>query len=268
MKKIMCVLLVCVLVVGFLPVNVQAADFLTARVGLQCPDGNIANVELGVYYRGTRTSVFLGHELVSSVFTSSGGIANFFLSQTTADIGHLQLVILSGSAAGSLIPFSDFRNEGNGLLTISVRIADLTPGQPTVDPVIPPTVVVEPTTPVVSGGTRTLRFTIGNVNFTDNGAGQVLEAPPFVSDGRTHVPLRVVVEALGSQDVAFRDGVITFSVDGQHFTMTIGQELPGGMGTPVLHLGRTFVPLRFIIEAVGAEVRWDGDNQAVYVYIS
>jgi len=262
MKKIMCALLVCVLVVGFLPVNVQAADFLTVGINLEGVDGNARNVELGVYYRDTRITVFY-NELVLSVFTSPQGTASFFVDHSTADIDNLRLAVLSGVAAGASIPFSDFQNRGNGDLLLSAHISDLTPGQP----VVPPTVVVEPTTPVVPGGTRTLRFAIGNVNFTDNGEGQELEAAPFIEDGRTHVPLRIVVEALGSQDVAFNDGVITFSVDGQNFTMTIGQELPGAMGTPVLHSGRTFVPLRFIIEAVGAEVRWDGDNQAVYVYI-
>ena len=53
---------------------------------------------------------------------------------------------------------------------------------------------------VATDVTRTLRFAIGNVNFTDNGEGQVLEAPPFIEDGRTHVPLRVAVEALGSEE--------------------------------------------------------------------
>jgi len=266
MKKIMCALLVCVLVVGFLPVNVQAANFLTVNVDFGTASSSDGYFEIGIYYRDTRETVAQG-ELTSTV-SIRNGVAMFFVNRTAADIPNLRIVILSGVAEGASIPFSDFQDRGNNALQFSAHVADLAPGQPVVDPVIPPTVVVEPTAPVVSGGTRTLRFTIGNVNFTDNGVGQELEAAPFIEDGRTHVPLRVVVEALGSQDVAFNDGVITFSVDGQNFTMTIGQELPGGMGTPVLHSGRTFVPLRFIIEAVGAEVRWDGDNQAVYVYIN
>jgi len=265
MKKIMCALLVCVLAVGFLPVIAQAAEHLVVHVDLQTVSGMNRNVEIGIYYRDIREDVFQD-EMTPSVFTQNG-IAMFFVNRTTADIDDLHLVILSGEAAGISIPFNDLRDEGNGNLRLSVFVPDLISAQPVVESITPPTAVAEPTTPVITG-TRTLRFVIGNVNFTDNGAGQVLEAPPFIADGRTHVPLRVIVEAFGSDDVAFSDGIITFSVDSQAFTMTVGQELPGGMGTPVIHAGRTFVPLRFIVESLGADIRWDGDNQAAYIYIN
>jgi len=114
---------------------------------------------------------------------------------------------------------------------------------------------------------RTLRFAIGNTTFTDNGTPYQLEAAPFIANERTMVPLRVIVEALGATDVAFVDGVVTFSIDGQNFTMTIDQPLPGNMGTPALINQRTFVPLAFIVTEIGAEVRWDGDAFAAYVYI-
>jgi len=130
----------------------------------------------------------------------------------------------------------------------------------------------ESVVPPLTTSVRVLRFAIGNATFTDNGVPHVVEAAPFVAQGRTMVPLRAIVEAFGSEDVAFSSGVITFSVGEQAFTMTIGQALIGAdgayMGTPVTVSGRTFVPLRFIIDNLDAEVRWDGANQAAYIYIN
>jgi len=115
--------------------------------------------------------------------------------------------------------------------------------------------------------TRILRFAIGSTTFTDNGANRTLEAAPFIQNDRTMVPLRVIGEALGATDLAFNAGVITFNIDGQAFTMTVGQALPNNMGTPVIIAGRTFVPLAFIIDEMGATARWDGAARAAYIYI-
>ena len=81
---------------------------------------------------------------------------------------------------------------------------------------------------------RVLRFAIGSTIFTSNDATYTLEAAPFIADGRTMVPLRVISEALGATDLAFNEGVITFNINGQSFTMTIGESLPGDMGIPII----------------------------------
>ena len=38
------------------------------------------------------------------------------------------------------------------------------------------------------------------------------------------------------------------------------------MGIPVISDSRTFVPVRYVVEMLGAIVEWDGLNQAVYIY--
>ncbi|MCL2199807.1 MAG: copper amine oxidase N-terminal domain-containing protein [Defluviitaleaceae bacterium] len=38
------------------------------------------------------------------------------------------------------------------------------------------------------------------------------------------------------------------------------------MGTPLNVNGITFVPVRYVSETTGATVRWDGANNAVYIY--
>jgi len=113
-----------------------------------------------------------------------------------------------------------------------------------------------------------LRFPIGSTSFTNNGVTQTLEAAPFIQDNRTMVPLRVISEALGATNLAHNAGVITFNINNQSFTMTVGQQLPGNMGTPVIIADRTFVPLAFIINEMGATARWDSNARAAYIYIA
>lgn len=114
---------------------------------------------------------------------------------------------------------------------------------------------------------RTLRFVIDSTTFTDNGQNRTLEAAPFIANDRTMVPLRVIGEALGAENLAFDSGVITFTIDGQSFRMVVGEALPGNMGAPVIIAGRTFVPLAFIVNEMGATARWDGTARAAYIYI-
>jgi len=114
-----------------------------------------------------------------------------------------------------------------------------------------------------------LRFVIGQTTFTNNSVAGTLDAAPFIQNGRTMVPLGVIVQALGATNVNFDNAtqVVSFTVDGVDFALTIGEALPGGMGTPVLVQSRTFVPLAYISLAIGAQVRWDSTNRAAYVYI-
>ena len=118
-----------------------------------------------------------------------------------------------------------------------------------------------------SSGQALLRLSIGSVTYTHNGIMQTAEVAPFIRDGRTMVPLRIVAEALGA-DVAW-DGptrTVTIVAGGNTLRLVIDTPLPGDMGTPVIVGGFTFVPARYVSEMLGASVRWDGANQAVYVY--
>jgi len=115
--------------------------------------------------------------------------------------------------------------------------------------------------------TRTLRFAIGSTSFTDSGTSYNLEAAPFIAYNRTMVPLRVIVEALGATDLNYISGEVSFILNGETISITINQPLPGGMGTPVIIEGSTFVPLTYIINVVGATARWDRAARVAYVYI-
>jgi len=113
----------------------------------------------------------------------------------------------------------------------------------------------------------TLRFTIGNPNFSHNGTTQQAEAAPFLSNGRTMVPIRIIAEALGAEagwDDVTRTVTIT-GHDGETLSLVVDIPLPDNMGTPTIVNGLTFVPARYVSEALGAFVRWDETNSAIYV---
>ncbi|MCL2377619.1 MAG: stalk domain-containing protein [Defluviitaleaceae bacterium] len=114
---------------------------------------------------------------------------------------------------------------------------------------------------------RILRFAIGSTSFTDSGTSYKLEAAPFIAYNRTMVPLRVIIEALGATDFNFTSSIVSFILNGETISMTINQPLPGGMGAPVIIEGRTFVPLAYIINVIGATARWDGVARVAYIYI-
>jgi hypothetical protein len=96
-------------------------------------------------------------------------------------------------------------------------------------------------------------------------------------DGRTMVPVRFVAENLGF-DVRWIDETKTVLVSTGNTELRLligesvvekneeGKRLSLTMDTiPVIRNGRTMVPLRFISEAMGIEVNWNGANTEVMI---
>ncbi|HIV86328.1 MAG TPA: copper amine oxidase N-terminal domain-containing protein [Candidatus Monoglobus merdigallinarum] len=102
-----------------------------------------------------------------------------------------------------------------------------------------------------------------------------LELPnaPYLENDRTMVPMRSIFEALGaavewnditSEATALKDGtVITLRIGGT--VMFVNGEAVA-LGAPAaLRDDLTYVPLRAVSEALGCEVRWDGESGSVYI---
>lgn len=90
-------------------------------------------------------------------------------------------------------------------------------------------------------------------------------APVIVND-RTLVPIRIVTETLGG-DVEWNDSTktVTLNIDGKTITMTIGVELEGYGVAPEIINDRTYVPIRFVAEELGAVVNWNEETQEVVI---
>ncbi len=106
-----------------------------------------------------------------------------------------------------------------------------------------------------------------------DGEPMTLEVPPVVRAGRVLVPFRALFEAFGAT-VGWT--AATETVTGQLGTTTVSLRLnrPEAVVNertvrldvvPVVLNGRTLVPLRFVAENLGADVRWEERTQTVTV---
>jgi hypothetical protein len=119
-----------------------------------------------------------------------------------------------------------------------------------------------------------IQMTIGNPEFTVDGEKQSqLSFPPYISNGRTMVPLRVISEAFGAK-VGW-DGptkTVTITLGDTEIKMTIDRPiaLVNGVETmldapPEIKEGSTFVPISFIARTFGAIVEWDAGTQTATI---
>lgn len=99
------------------------------------------------------------------------------------------------------------------------------------------------------------------------------EVPPVIEQGRVMVPIRGIAEALGA-DVGWESSTKTLELSQGDTTikLQIGntQALKNNQRlmldtVPRIVQNRTLVPLRFISEAFGASVSWDGAAQEVSI---
>lgn len=99
------------------------------------------------------------------------------------------------------------------------------------------------------------------------------DVPPYLKNGRTMVPLRVVAENIGArvewlsaeQRIDLIRGTDTVQLwIGKSEAIKNKQLLPLDVAPEVVG-GRTFVPLRFVSEAFGAKVFWDAMTQTAKV---
>ena len=108
-----------------------------------------------------------------------------------------------------------------------------------------------------------------NVSITLNGAPLALNPGPQERDGRVFVPLRGVFERLGAS-VVYQSGTITAQGNGHSVQLQIGstQATVDGQAqtldvAPVIIGDSTYVPLRFISQALGAGVNYDSSQNLV-----
>jgi hypothetical protein len=102
-----------------------------------------------------------------------------------------------------------------------------------------------------------------DVEVTVNGSAVDLSPPPIIEAGRVFVPLRGVFEQLGAS-VVYSDGEIDATGNGRDISLHIGSTEASVNGqpqtidvAPFIVGASTYVPLRFVSEALGDSVNWD-----------
>jgi hypothetical protein len=94
-----------------------------------------------------------------------------------------------------------------------------------------------------------------------------------IRDNRTMLPIRAIVEAMGgSADWDAAEQKVTLRLGGQVVEMVIGSRdiaVNGARATmdvaPYIDNNRTFLPIRFVTENLGASVEWISDSRQVVV---
>ncbi|MCC8097059.1 MAG: phosphodiester glycosidase family protein [Eubacterium sp.] len=113
----------------------------------------------------------------------------------------------------------------------------------------------------------------GSITLIINGEEYIPEAEPYIENGVTMVPLRVISEALEAE-VSYESETKTVKISKGENTvlLVIGSstaEINGETVTlqspAVISDGRTMVPLRFAAEALEADVEWNGTTKTVTV---
>lgn len=126
---------------------------------------------------------------------------------------------------------------------------------------------------LVAADTGVTRLTIGQGLIKSRGKWIAADVAPFIHNNRTVVPVRFVAEALGAQ--------VEWLAESYTVRITLGAKvilLPVGkaqatvdgaaynLDVPAfIQNNRTFVPLRFVSEALGATVQWDDATRTVTI---
>lgn len=113
---------------------------------------------------------------------------------------------------------------------------------------------------------KTIKLQIGSRIVNVDNEAVIYDAAPVIRNDRTLVPIRIITEALGGKvDWNGATKEVTLSINDKEIKMTIGKTLEKYGVAPVIIDGRTFVPVRFVADELGAEVAWDEAPKTVTI---
>jgi len=129
----------------------------------------------------------------------------------------------------------------------------------------------------VSATSIIIALQIDNPEITINGISKKIDAQgskPIIKNGRTLLPIRVLIESLGGTvEWNAKEQKVTITLNGHSIILWIGKDIVLVNGSkvkldvaPMIINGRTYLPLRFISENLGASVDWDETTKTVTIY--
>ena len=138
-----------------------------------------------------------------------------------------------------------------------------------------PTTTPEPTdAPVVVPAAKDcITLTIGKADVNVFGESKANDVAPVIRNDRTMLPARIVAEALGAEvawdgearkvTITKGDVTIVITIDADK-ALVNGEEIALDSHA-FIESDRTYLPMRFLGEKLGAEVTWNGATQEVYI---
>ena len=134
--------------------------------------------------------------------------------------------------------------------------------------------LTEAKNPGISGEyKKIISLTVGSKDATVNGVVESNDAPPKIVNNRTMLPIRIIAENLGATvswnaetrivNISKGDTQILITIDSA--TAYVNGEAVELDVTAFIEHDRTYLPVRFISENLGAEVSWNGDTKTVTI---
>ncbi|MCD7855661.1 MAG: copper amine oxidase N-terminal domain-containing protein [Clostridiales bacterium] len=127
---------------------------------------------------------------------------------------------------------------------------------------------------------QTVVFQVGSLTAeTSDGTIITIEQAPYISQGRTMLPLRAVAETLrlfensvsvswNSADkqavVSYGDNEVIFTADSNVYTVN-GNSVTMEGGKPEIKNGRVFIPLRELANAMELNIEWDSSTKKITI---
>ncbi|ABI67495.1 copper amine oxidase N-terminal domain-containing protein [Syntrophomonas wolfei] len=119
-----------------------------------------------------------------------------------------------------------------------------------------------------------IELRIGQKKAEVNGEEKEITLAPYIKQDRTYVPIRFIAEALGIDDIRWEaeSKMITLKqeskilgIDVRNNTISVNEQLAYVMDTSIetSESGYTMVPIRYIVQALGAIVDWNADNNSI-----
>jgi hypothetical protein len=132
-------------------------------------------------------------------------------------------------------------------------------------------------TPADSSYSSNAQFVIGDTKYTVNGVEMTADVAPYLKNDRTYLPVRYVATALGVVDanimwneaeqsvVIIKGDRVVKLVIGSNTLMINGVPFGMDVAPEIVDPGRTMLPLRWVAQALGADVQWDAATQTVTI---
>lgn len=128
--------------------------------------------------------------------------------------------------------------------------------------------------PATAAAGHSASFQLGSASYMVDGQEYIMDAKPYMKDGRIFVPVRYLAYACGltEKNIVYENGVIRLTSGDVAIQMAVGDRVivVNGLSkfmdvAPEQAQGRTYLPARYIAEALGYTVHWDASTQTVSI---
>jgi len=257
---------------GSVTVNYGADQtfIITPNTGYKIKNIKVDGVSVGPVSTYTFTNVTADHtieaqfEPITFTITASSGVGGTITPAGTVTVNYSDSKIFT-ITPNSGYKISDVKVDGKSVGAVSTYTFSNITDNHTIEATFEKNEIV-------------IVLQVGQTTFTVNGSPNTLDSPPIIKNGRTLLPIRLVVEALG--------GTVGWDATEKKVTVTLGSttiELWIGKNTarvngiakpidssnpkvvPEIINGRTMLPLRFVAENIGCELQWDPNTQTITI---